>query len=1226
LTYDAGATSVTTPPISASSYDITVNPTTTTVYTLTGITANGAEGTITGNTSATVNVSPIPVVLLSRSGTGSICDGSSLTFTASAGLANYTFRVDGITVQDGALNTYTASSLSAGTHSVDVTGTNTSNCSATSSAITVTVNPLPEAAGAISGPASVCRQSNGTFSVPAIAYATGYTWSATNGATISGTGATRTIYFPTAGTSTISVHGTNSCGDGAVSTFNVAVNTASTPGVAGTITGSSEVCRGGTGYTFTVGAVANATSYIWSYSGTGATINGTGNSVTIDFAAGATGGNLRVRGTNGCSNGALSPVFAVTTSAPPTAAIAPDTPTVCSGTSLTIIATPAGGIPNYSHAWTGDGAGSLSSTTINNPSFSNTVAGNYELIYTVTDSKGCQGSAVATVTVLPAPVANAGPDAEDLCTGTDPVAMTGATAGGSFIGTPTWSGTGGVWTQNPDPALATFTPSTPSGSTIATLTLTGANGCTNVSDSREISWNKMPDQPESFTSSSSSVCQGEDVIFIVPNDPIVTSYNWSYSGTGATISGSGNSVTVSFNASATSGTLSVTANNGCGTSTPRTIAIAVNESTTVTLGSDYGDDVLCAYNNVLFTATPSSAIEGLVYSFSVNDVPQQTGNSNEYLATDLTDGARVYVEASASGACPTLSNELTISVNNSDGFWSGYSDSDWNNALNWCNGVVPNLGSNLVVSGSGQGHHPANFDGVGEYTNVTVEDGGEMFVKPGSILTINGDLQIQEGSRFVIENRNGLNGLASVITNGAITGDAEVGLQLEGQRWMYLSSAIATPTFDELGAQDSPYDFRIDIYRRKSWISLYPMYGESRLRDMEGYNVNNIIASSRNIHLKGSLYTGPVSREFAEGGWHLLGNPYPSAIDWAREDGWVRSNIRETIWYRTQIGTEMVFVAYNRQDDLSSHVPEDVDPTFTKADKFSVIPPYQSVWIKTISNAPGSITLDNAARLHVAEYYDENGNVVDTGDTTPQLKSSSINTQENIVRIIASNQYTRDAAIVYFSDSNTDDFGNEDSEKYFNASVRVPEVYTRAEGNSLVINGLSQLSDAYTEVPLSVRNRDVEPVTLTFDLRRFNSNHSVVLLDNETGESLSLTNGSEYSYNPGSGDSHDRFVLLFTPGFTTDIPEGDLGEQSQSIIIKSFENKVLVSADISLLQTGPGVVEIFTIEGRKVGHAVASSSRTLLLLPQESGVYIIRASFGKVVKSERVVTMGDFGD
>jgi len=168
----------------------------------------------------------------------------------------------------------------------------------------------------------------------------------------------------------------------------------------------------------------------------------------------------------------------------------------------------------------------------------------------------------------------------NVCTGTLPIALTGASAGGSYSGTPTWSGAGGTWTQNPNPALATFTPATASGTTTATLTLTGANGCSNAIDTRTITWNKTPDQPAAFTASKASVCQGEsNVVYTVPNDPLVTTYAWSYTvGTGATITGTGNSVSVSFGATATSGKLNVTATNSCGTSIARTIDITVNNT------------------------------------------------------------------------------------------------------------------------------------------------------------------------------------------------------------------------------------------------------------------------------------------------------------------------------------------------------------------------------------------------------------------------------------------------------------------------------------------------------------------------------------------------------------------------------------------------------------------------------------------------------------------------
>src|SRR5690554_1597714 len=652
--------------------------------------------------------------------------------------------------------------------------------------------------------------------------------------------------------------------------------------------------------------------------------------------------------------------------------------------------------------------------------------------------------------------------------------------------------------------------------------------------------------------------------------------------------------------------------------------VVVNSMAPVSLTSSVGDATLCVYNNVLFTAVASGA--DLAFSFYVNDVLQQSGASNEFLAVDLVNGDRVYVQALSEYGCASVSDEILVAVSGTMAMWTGYADSDWNNPMNWCDGQVPAEGSSLLISGKGQGGHPADFNGRASFSGIRVEDGGTMFVKPGSMLTVDGQLLVASDSRFVIENRNGLNGLASVITKGEVVGDAEVAMHLDGQRWFYLSSAIANPTFGELGAKDSPFDYRIDIYRKARWISIYPQNAASKLRDMEGYNVKNSVAATRDFSLKGRLYTGEVSREFVEGGWHLLGNPYPSAIDWARTDGWERSNLRETIWFRTQIGEEIVFVTYNRHDHLASHLPWDIDPTFTTADKLSVIPPYQSVWIRTQTNAPAYITLDNAARLHVAEYLDGEGNVIEEGATTPQLKGGRITSSKDVVRVIASNKYTRDAAVVYFSEENEEGYGTEDSEKYFNSSERIPEVYTRYADKSLVINGLPTLVDGYREVPLSVRNRDKEAVEFSFDLSAFGASYDVVFVDKKTGAYMPVSHNSTYEYLPdGNGDLHDRFSLLFTPAVTTELVTPEVKDNvAEGIRIRSYEGKVLVTADEALLHVGPGLVEIFTIEGRKVSEAKASSSRTLLILPAETGSYIVRATFGAVVKSERVLTKGSF--
>lgn len=65
---------------------------------------------------------------------------------------------------------------------------------------------------------------------------------------------------------------------------------------------TTTVCQGVTGITYTVPNDPTASSYTWSYIGTGVTINGSGNSVTLDYNATSISGTLGVLITNACGN------------------------------------------------------------------------------------------------------------------------------------------------------------------------------------------------------------------------------------------------------------------------------------------------------------------------------------------------------------------------------------------------------------------------------------------------------------------------------------------------------------------------------------------------------------------------------------------------------------------------------------------------------------------------------------------------------------------------------------------------------------------------------------------------------------------------------------------------------------------------------------------------------------------------------------------------------------
>jgi hypothetical protein len=169
---------------------------------------------------------------------------------------------------------------------------------------------------------------------------------------------------------------------------------------------------------------ADVSGYHWTYSGSGATITGNTKDITIDFAAGATSGDLTVYGSNSCGNGAVSATYHINVNPLPTATIANDANLAeCknSPTKPGIIFTGAGGTTPYTFTYTINGGapqtistvGGSSSVTFYQPT---TTSGTftYELV-SVKDNSSTQcanpqtGSVDVIIHELPVPVLT-GPD------------------------------------------------------------------------------------------------------------------------------------------------------------------------------------------------------------------------------------------------------------------------------------------------------------------------------------------------------------------------------------------------------------------------------------------------------------------------------------------------------------------------------------------------------------------------------------------------------------------------------------------------------------------------------------------------------------------------------------------------------------------------------------------------------------------------------------------------
>lgn len=269
---------------------------------------------------------PVPTI----SGPTSMCVNSGYyNYTTEPGMTNYVWTVSaGGTITYGqGTNQLQVNWIGSGAQSVSVNYTGPGGCAAVAPTVyPVTVDPVPGAAGTITGAGTVCAGAMGiAYSVAPISDAMAYVWTLPPGATIASGEWTNsiTVNFATDATSgDITVYGNNLCGNGATSPP-LAVTVSPLPADAGAITGDASVCVGDAGVAYSVPAIANATGYTWTVPA-GATIasGANTNSITVDFSAAAVSGDITVTGTNSCGNGVVSPSFPVTVNPiPPTPVI-----------------------------------------------------------------------------------------------------------------------------------------------------------------------------------------------------------------------------------------------------------------------------------------------------------------------------------------------------------------------------------------------------------------------------------------------------------------------------------------------------------------------------------------------------------------------------------------------------------------------------------------------------------------------------------------------------------------------------------------------------------------------------------------------------------------------------------------------------------------------------------------------------------------------------------------
>ncbi len=450
-------------------------------------------------------------------------------------------------------------------------------------------------------------------------------------------------------------------------------------------------------------------------------------------------------------------------------------------------------------------------------------------------------------------------------------------------------------------------------------------------------------------------------------------------------------------------------------------------------------------------------------------------------------------------------------------------------------------GGSTTVEYNGTSAQSMGFTSATTFYNLTIDNAAGVTLTSNSLTTVSGDLTINSGKKFEVASGKQLTvtgtlannagasdfilhsdatGTASLIHNSDnvpatvqryISGDAEA--------WHFLSSPVSAQGISGTWLPSGSYGngtgydlylwnesnscwiFKLDTISTINWNTIHP---ETDFAVGRGY-LYSVQATNPTKEFAGNLNNGPLKFELTIGstneslkGFNLVGNPYPSSIDWGAASGWTRSELNSSgggydmwIWNPTANN----YGVYNSADP---------DSTGTNA-VTRYIAPMQGYFVQATS--AGDLGLNNEVRI-----FNGAGN---------WFKSTKQEVSKVRLCVKSDADYGSDEIQLRFGYSENEDGAT----KLFSKILSAPSLYIPSEKNYLSVRYLTD-TEKNPAVPVMFTPGMNGNYTLrcNFDQSIF---ETVMLEDRQMHNIIDMKVKMTYGFAASKNDDANRFVLYF---------------------------------------------------------------------------------------------------
>ncbi|MFP4471689.1 MAG: T9SS type A sorting domain-containing protein, partial [Bacteroidales bacterium] len=517
-------------------------------------------------------------------------------------------------------------------------------------------------------------------------------------------------------------------------------------------------------------------------------------------------------------------------------------------------------------------------------------------------------------------------------------------------------------------------------------------------------------------------------------------------------------------------------------------------------------------------------------------------------------------------------DNCTPGEHNENVSWKGGAG-NWNNPGNWSNGTIPGNSNNVVIPPGALLNVNVNNAAV---NNINLQEGGELTINSGQGLSVSGTIIIEDGGSFIND---------GTLDNGA-KADADAVMQRnvpaytnDANGWHLLASPVDNMTISgsdfEPGTSDPNLD---DFYAwdeiNYQWLNF--KVGANNITNFEngkGYLVSYQTTATKDFtgtFNNADITLTDLTKTAGKGeGWHLLGNPFQSALKW-ESTNWNLSNIGTGAKIMNPGGT-YTDIAYDGANEY--------------------IPANQGFFVQA-TEATNSITIPTASREH---------------NPTAFYKSE----KQNLLTLRAADGEFYVETWIQIMDGATPDYDQNFDIRFLGGMYNAPHLYSlMTDGERLSTNRVGDFEEELV-VPLGFKSFLDREFTITAsNAASFGNEIEVYLIDSENELQINLKEHPEFTFSANAYEVTERFKLLFLK--STDIHEA---ESAEKINIYAHGSTVYLNSSENL----DARIAIYNITGQMVYKNHILIDRTAEIgINKTTGWYVVKVQTTEGITSQKV--------